>query len=169
MPDVHGARVRLMGSVFRTKDAIIPCGGGCGYQLRHECGCDCHSKAHHCPIIWLKSVQRLKSLVGFNQHKPLRWNDDLDPLAKRLKRITDKACSKMSRTLGRLGQSSSVRWAVVIIYWAIDRNYDVLRCCISGQSRHWQLYWWAFCTLAKRNSLKPLWACTRGEARGQGG
>ena len=131
MPDVHVGKGATVGSVIPTKHAIIPAAVGV------DIGCGMNAvrlslKASQLPdsLSKIRSAIEAKVPVGFNQHQSISAKmSTLDPLAKRLKRITDKhpGLLKMlknfertwARQLGTLGGGNH------FIELCIDEHDDV--------------------------------------------
>ena len=131
MPDVHVGKGATVGSVIPTKSAIIPAAVGV------DIGCGMN--AVRLSLTASDLPDSLKSLrlaieqqvpVGFNMHKQIKAKmSTLDPLAKRLKPITDKHAGliKMLRgfertwakQLGTLGGGNH------FIELCLDENNDV--------------------------------------------
>ena len=131
MPDVHVGKGATVGSVIPTKSAIIPAAVGV------DIGCGMN--AVRLSLTASELPDSLKSLrlaieqqvpVGFNMHKQIKAKmSTLDPLAKRLKPITDKhpGLIKMLRgfertwakQLGTLGGGNH------FIELCLDENNDV--------------------------------------------
>ena len=131
MPDVHVGKGATVGSVIPTKSAIIPAAVGV------DIGCGMN--AVRLSLTASDLPDSLKSLrlaieqqvpVGFNMHKQIKAKmSTLDPLAKRLKPITDKhpGLIKMLRgfertwakQLGTLGGGNH------FIELCLDENNDV--------------------------------------------
>lgn len=131
MPDVHVGKGATVGSVIPTKHAIIPAAVGV------DIGCGMNAvrlslKASQLPdsLSKIRSAIEAKVPVGFNQHQSISAKmSTLDPLAKRLKCITDKhpGLLKMlknfertwARQLGTLGGGNH------FIELCIDEHDDV--------------------------------------------
>lgn len=131
MPDVHVGKGATVGSVIPTKSAIIPAAVGV------DIGCGMN--AVRLSLAASDLPDSLKSLrlaveqqvpVGFNMHKQIKAKmSTLDPLAKRLKPITDKhkGLTKMlkgfertwAKQLGTLGGGNH------FIELCLDENKDV--------------------------------------------
>ncbi|WP_066801524.1 RtcB family protein [Moraxella oblonga] len=131
MPDVHIGKGATVGSVIPTVDAIIPSAVGV------DIGCGMNAvrlsiKANQLPdnLAKVRTAIEQKVPVGFNQHQSISVKmSTLDPLAKRLKVITDKhkGLLKMlknfdrtwAKQLGTLGGGNH------FIELCIDENDDV--------------------------------------------
>lgn len=131
MPDVHVGKGATVGSVIPTKSAIIPAAVGV------DIGCGMNAvrlslTASDLPdsLKPLRLAVEQQVPVGFNMHKQIKAKmSTLDPLAKRLKPITDKhpGLTKMlkgfertwAKQLGTLGGGNH------FIELCLDENNDV--------------------------------------------
>ena len=131
MPDVHVGKGATVGSVIPTKSAIIPAAVGV------DIGCGMNAvrlslTASDLPDS-LKSVRlavEQQVPVGFNMHKQIQAKiSTLDPLAKRLKPITDKhpGLLKMLRGFERTWakQIGTLGGGNHFIELCLDENQDV--------------------------------------------
>ncbi len=131
MPDVHVGKGATVGSVIPTKSAIIPAAVGV------DIGCGMN--AVRLSLTASDLPDSLKSLrlaveqqvrVGFNMHKQIQAKiSTLDPLAKRLKPITDKhpGLLKMLRGFERTWakQIGTLGGGNHFIELCLDENNDV--------------------------------------------
>lgn len=118
MPDVHAGKGATVGSVIPTKSAIIPSAVGV------DIGCGMNAlrlsiKAEQLPDNLKPARLAIEKHVpvGFEKHKQIMAKmSTLDPLAIRLKKITDKhkGLLKMMSNFDRTWQNSLARWAVAI-------------------------------------------------------
>lgn len=156
MPDVHVGKGATVGSVIPTKNAIIPAAVGV------DIGCGMNAvrlslKASQLPdsLAKIRSAIEAKVPVGFNQHQAITVKmTTLDPLAKRLKNITDKhqGLLKMlknfertwARQLGTLGGGNH------FIELCVDENDDVWVMLHSGSRGIGNCIGEYFITLAKK-------------------
>lgn len=156
MPDVHVGKGATVGSVIPTKKAIIPATVGV------DIGCGMNAvrlslKAGQLPdnLAKIRQAIEAKVPVGFNQHASITAKmSTLDPLAKRLKCITDKhpGLLKMlrnfertwARQLGTLGGGNH------FIELCVDENQDVWVMLHSGSRGIGNCLGEYFITLAKK-------------------
>ena len=156
MPDVHVGKGATVGSVITTKKAIIPATVGV------DIGCGMNAvrlslKAGQLPdnLAKIRQAIEAKVPVGFNQHASITAKmSTLDPLAKRLKCITDKhpGLLKMlrnfertwARQLGTLGGGNH------FIELCVDENQDVWVMLHSGSRGIGNCLGEYFITLAKK-------------------
>ena len=156
MPDVHVGKGATVGSVIPTKDAIIPAAVGV------DIGCGMNAvrlslKAHQLPdnLAKIRTAIEAKVPVGFNQHQAITVKmTTLDPLAKRLKRITDKhkGLLKMLRNFERTWakQLGTLGGGNHFIELCIDENEDVWVMLHSGSRGIGNCIGEYFITLAKK-------------------
>lgn len=156
MPDVHVGKGATVGSVIPTKDAIIPAAVGV------DIGCGMNAvrlslKAHQLPdnLAKIRAAIEAKVPVGFNQHQAITVKmTTLDPLAKRLKRITDKhkGLLKMLRNFERTWakQLGTLGGGNHFIELCIDENEDVWVMLHSGSRGIGNCIGEYFITLAKK-------------------
>ncbi|MDO5651204.1 MAG: RtcB family protein [Moraxella sp.] len=162
MPDVHVGIGATVGSVIPTKSAIIPAAVGV------DIGCGMNAlrlsiKAHQLPDN-LKAARLMIEKyvpVGFAKHKQIMAKmSTLDPLAIRLKRITDKHAGLLkmlnnfdktwAKQLGTLGGGNH------FIELCIDENQDVWIMLHSGSRGIGNCIGEYFITLAKKENETRL-------------
>lgn len=156
MPDVHVGKGATVGSVIPTKQAIIPSAVGV------DIGCGMNAvrlslKAQQLPdnLAKIRSAIEAKVPVGFNQHQSITVKmSTLDPLAKRLKRITDKhkGLLKMLRNFERTWakQIGTLGGGNHFIELCLDENQDVWVMLHSGSRGIGNCIGEYFITLAKK-------------------
>lgn len=156
MPDVHVGKGATVGSVIPTKQAIIPSAVGV------DIGCGMNAvrlslKAQQLPdnLAKVRSAIEAKVPVGFNQHQSITVKmSTLDPLAKRLKRITDKhkGLLKMLRNFERTWakQIGTLGGGNHFIELCLDENQDVWVMLHSGSRGIGNCIGEYFITLAKK-------------------
>lgn len=156
MPDVHVGKGATVGSVIPTKDAIIPAAVGV------DIGCGMNAvrlslKAYQLPdnLAKIRAAIEAKVPVGFNQHQAITVKmTTLDPLAKRLKCITDKhkELLKMLRNFERTWakQLGTLGGGNHFIELCIDENEDVWVMLHSGSRGIGNCIGEYFITLAKK-------------------
>ncbi len=158
MPDVHAGKGATVGSVIPTKKAIIPAAVGV------DIGCGMNAlrlsiKANQLPNNLKNARLAIEKYVpvGFAKHKQIMAKmSTLDPLAIRLKRITDKhkgllkMLNNFDRTwakqLGTLGGGNH------FIELCIDENDDVWIMLHSGSRGIGSCIGEYFITLAKKEN-----------------
>ena len=162
MPDVHAGKGATVGSVIPTKSAIIPAAVGV------DIGCGMNAlrlsiKANQLPdnLKYARLAIEKHVPVGFEKHKQIMAKmSTLDPLAIRLKRITDKhkgllkMLNNFERTwakqLGTLGGGNH------FIELCVDENQDVWIMLHSGSRGIGSCIGEYFISLAKKENETRL-------------
>ncbi|MDO4450263.1 MAG: RtcB family protein [Moraxella sp.] len=156
MPDVHIGKGATVGSVIPTKNAIIPSAVGV------DIGCGMNAvrlsiKGSQLPdnLSKIRSAIEQKVPVGFNQHQSISVKmSTLDPLAIRLKKITDKhkGLLKMLRNFDRTWakQLGTLGGGNHFIELCVDENDDVWVMLHSGSRGIGACIGEYFITLAKK-------------------